>query len=311
MSGFKNIFESNLIQKAMNHKEFGKLIATLRQELGLTQFELAFKSELDVAVVSQIERGVKRHFDADLLQSLASALELNILERRQFFIAAIGLEDSPDLQQAAQADSLEVKGANETLDKMVALLNQIRIPGYIVDVYGDVVAANMIAISLYQVSPDVIAESAGIPTGYSSLRFLFGGILQSVVSEGYDQYLLNSVCSFREVGLRYRAQPYFVQLMNEFRNSKKYPAFERYWRKAALMDDDKEANLDVFRYSHVQFGELKYITISTVSSTPFGELLLIYSLPMDKHTADVFEQIASAVGTQGFRFAPWPHKPVA
>lgn len=291
----------------MNHKEFGKLVAVLRQDVGLTQFQLAEKSGLDVPVVSQIERGVKRFFDAELLQKLAAALELNLHERQAFFAAAVGLDDAIDM--VPNEKSPQYQKATQTLDQMMALLERIRVPGHIVDVYGDVVAANMIIVGLYQVTPDTITESHSIPAGYSSLRLLFGGVLQSVFSGGYDQYLLNSVRSFREFSLRYRALPYSMQVLNELRNPQKYPAFDRYWRKAGLMDDDKAINLDVFEYSHVQFGLLHYSAVFTVSSTPFGELMLIYNLPMDKHTTDVFEQLASTFGTSAFRFAPWPVKP--
>ena len=45
----------------MNRKEFGQLLAALRQDLDWTQFELAEYAEVDEAVVSQIERGVKAY----------------------------------------------------------------------------------------------------------------------------------------------------------------------------------------------------------------------------------------------------------
>ncbi|MFN8401328.1 MAG: helix-turn-helix transcriptional regulator [Anaerolineales bacterium] len=41
----------------MNRKEFGILVSHLRQDLNLTQFELAENANVDVAVISQIERG--------------------------------------------------------------------------------------------------------------------------------------------------------------------------------------------------------------------------------------------------------------
>lgn len=41
----------------MNRKEFGELVAALRQDLGWTQFQLAEYADIDEAVVSQIERG--------------------------------------------------------------------------------------------------------------------------------------------------------------------------------------------------------------------------------------------------------------
>ena len=55
----------------MDRKEFGILVSHLRQDLNLTQFELAENAEVDIAVISQIERGVKKHLDSELLFKLA------------------------------------------------------------------------------------------------------------------------------------------------------------------------------------------------------------------------------------------------
>ena len=63
----------------MNRRDFGELIAALRQDLGWTQFQLAEYSCQDVAVISQIERGVKKHFEPELLFCLANALQLTTL----------------------------------------------------------------------------------------------------------------------------------------------------------------------------------------------------------------------------------------
>ena len=70
----------------MNRKEFGQLVSALRQDLDWTQFQLAEFSEVDEAVVSQIERGVKKHFDPDLIFRLANALQFTTLERREFIL---------------------------------------------------------------------------------------------------------------------------------------------------------------------------------------------------------------------------------
>ena len=47
----------------MNRNEFGKLIASLRRDMGWTQSQLARMADIDEPIISQIERGVKRHFD--------------------------------------------------------------------------------------------------------------------------------------------------------------------------------------------------------------------------------------------------------
>ena len=51
----------------MNRKEFGQLLAALRQDLDWTQFHLSEYADIDEAVISQIERGVKKFFEPELL----------------------------------------------------------------------------------------------------------------------------------------------------------------------------------------------------------------------------------------------------
>ena len=46
----------------MYRRQFGELVAALRQDLGWTQSQLAEYAELEDSVVSQIERGVKKTF---------------------------------------------------------------------------------------------------------------------------------------------------------------------------------------------------------------------------------------------------------
>src|SRR6185436_17454386 len=87
----------------MNRKEFGQLLATLRQDLDWTQFQLSEYADVDEAVISQIERGVKKFFEPELLFNLANALQLTTLERREFFLASSGLEQRQLVRQASTA----------------------------------------------------------------------------------------------------------------------------------------------------------------------------------------------------------------
>jgi transcriptional regulator with XRE-family HTH domain len=292
----------------MNKKDFGRLTAALRQDLNLTQFALAEKADVTVAVVSQIERGVKQNLEADLVARLAGALDLNINERRQFFLAASGLDEYDFGGEAFRSQAARIKKSLEVFEKLLVLLGKLRAPAYILDVFGESVAANASALAFYQITPAMIEEAPGIPGGYNSLRLLFGSILSSVVTTEYNQYLLNSVRSVREISLRYRAHPYFRYLINEFRDPKKYPGFERYWRHSALLEDDKDIDIDLFEFVHAIHGEMKFLTHAIMPNTPHGELRLIYSIPLDGDTRNVFEQIVSKVGAQAYRFAPWPEK---
>ncbi|MCB0213837.1 MAG: helix-turn-helix domain-containing protein, partial [Anaerolineae bacterium] len=90
----------------MNRKAFGKLIAALRKELfdqdgnRLTQAKLAERAQqidphspLNEIIIGKIERGERAILDDQTLLNLADTLELSLGERREFYLAATGLDD--------------------------------------------------------------------------------------------------------------------------------------------------------------------------------------------------------------------------
>lgn len=294
----------------MNRREFGQLLATLRQDLDWTQFELAEYAELDEAVISQIERGVKKHFEPELLFSLANTLQLTTLERREFLLAASGLDQKQIVRQPSAAMSTDVFNVRRVLDKMIELTGLVCLPAFLCDVYGDVIAANHSILSLFKLPPEYVEKAGEVPGGYNTARFNFGKdlVARSHVTDNWDQYALNSMRAFRENSLRYRAQPYFKYLMKVFRNRNEYPLFERYWKMVSSVEQDREANIDHFLYHHDEFGEIKYISCSTVSITSFGELFLVQYLPLNGITSQIFEQLAQQTGQGVAKLAPWPVK---
>jgi transcriptional regulator with XRE-family HTH domain len=294
----------------MKRKEFGELIATLRQDLGWTQFQFAEYAEVDEAVVSQIERGVKKYFEPDLLFRLANALQLTTLERREFFLAASGLDDTQLVRQLSAQMATDVFNGRKLLDKLVSLLEQMQFPAFLTDVYSDVIAANNSILAFFKIPATMIENADLIPGGYNSMRIIFGRELvgRTHVTDNWDHYALDTIRTFRETSLRYRAKPYFKYLMKTFRNQTEYPFFERYWRITSSTEEDKEINMDSFHYHHNEFGDLKYISTSTISMTSFGELFLNQYLPLDAHTGQVFGQLLRETGEGAVRLAPWPVK---
>lgn len=294
----------------MKRKEFGELVAALRQDLGWTQFQLAEYASVDVAVISQTERGVKKFFEPNLLFKLANALELTSLERREFLLAASGLDQKEMVRQPSAAMSTDVFNVRKTLDKMIEVAGQIRLPSFVCDVYGDVIAANNIILSFFNIPTEFVEMAGQVPAGYNTVRFNFGKelVARSNVIDNYDQYALSSMRAFRENSLRYRAQPYFKYLMKIFRNRTEYPLFDRYWKMVSSVEQDKESNIDYFSYHHDKIGEIKYIASSATSVTSFGELFIVQYLPLDESTSRVFEQLAQQAGQGVRKFAPWPLK---
>jgi transcriptional regulator with XRE-family HTH domain len=296
----------------MNRKDFGELVAALRQDLGWTQFQLAEYSELDDAIVSQIERGVKKHFEPQLLFQLANAFQLTTLERREFFLAASGLDQKEMVRQPSAATLTDVFDVSKTLNKMIELTGLVRLPAFLWDVYGDIIAANNIILSFFRIPTEFVEKAGQIPAGYNVCRFSFGKdlVARSLVIENWEQFALNTMRAIRENSLRYRARPYFKYLMKIFRNQNEYPLFDRYWKLVSSVEQDKEVNTDTYAYRHREFGEIKYISSSVVSITSFGELIFVQYLPLDQRTSQVFEDLAQSAGQGATTFAPWPEKKI-
>lgn len=296
----------------MNRREFGELLAALRQDMGWTQSELAEYSDIDDAVISQIERGVKKYFEPELLFCLANALQLTTLERREFILAASGLDQKQLVRQPSAGMATDVFNAQKILERMITLTGEIRVPAFVTDVYNDVIAANYMMVAFYDVPSSMIETAAKIPGGFNTTRLNFSRDLLSrtQVTDNWDNYAIKSMRSFRENTLRYRATPYFKYLIRTFRNPAEYPYFDRYWKLVSSTEQDKEVNVDHFSYFHKNFGSLNYIAATTLAVTSFGNLYLVQNLPLDQFTEDVFNQLKMKAGLGVARFAPWPEKPM-
>ncbi len=294
----------------MNRRDFGELVHALRLDLGWTQFQLAEYSGVDDAVISQIERGVKKFFEPDLLFCLANAFQLTTLERREFIFAASGLDEKQIVRQPSAGMTTDVFNAKKILERMIHLTGEIRLPAFLSDVYSDVIAANYMMLAFYNVPPSMIESAANVPGGYNTTRLNFGreSLAHTQVTDNWDSYALKSMRSFRENSLQYRANPYFKYLIKAFRNPVEYPFFDRFWKLVSSTEQDKEVNIDQFSYSHNEFGLLNYVASTTIAITSFGNVYLIQNLPLDQHTEDLFNQLKLQAGLGVARFAPWPEK---
>ncbi len=293
----------------MNRLEFGRLIAMLRQEMGLTREKLAAYTECDVSTINNLERGAKKHIDPDILLALANVFELTSLERREFFLAACGLEQSLLVRQPGPKTPTTVFDINRTLANAYERLAQLGAPGYLVDPFGNLIAANAMMIELMQFDLGQVPEAfSDVSDGFLAFRFIYSILERQSTFDpgGYNQMALTLMRAFREVSLRYRATPRYQALVREFRNISNYPLFERYWRKAASAETDKESMMDMFELDHTVYGRLRCLSSSSVTITPYGELFLTHTMPVDKHTALTFIDIADKVGRQVVRITPWP-----
>jgi transcriptional regulator with XRE-family HTH domain len=294
----------------MDREDFGELIAALREELGWTQAQLAERAGVDSPTISSIERGTKKHFDPALLSDLAGALNLTRAERRQFFLAASGLDEKQMMRPSNGYSPDQTYDSARQLAQLVQVVARLRIPCFLVDVYHDVVAANALIVELFRLPVEGVEELRKIPGGLTVIRLIHGQErrLFATAGEQWEAFAINNMRVFRENSLRYRARPYFKYLMREFRDPKKYPSFQRYWRLASTLGEEAESRINEYLYTHPEHGGLSYHVYSSLDTTPHGELYLYQLVPTDEHTTEVFEDLAHRFGTRAHRMAPWPEK---
>lgn len=294
----------------MNREDFGKIVSSLREDLDLTQIQLAELSDIPYPVISQIERGVKRYFDASLLVALADALQLSTYERRQFMLASTGVEIGEMVRPNLPHASSDTADSGKELEKLAKAGSALQVPAFIIDPFYDFVMVNRSMLAMFKVEQPMIDYLAQVPRGFNSVHLTFGKGLfaQSQIDWNWDQYAFNTMRGFREVSLRYRNHPYFIYLLKSFRNPEEYPFFNRFWKMTASAQEDKEANWDFLEYKDKTFGYMKYIATTTIFITYFGELYFIKYFALNENTNKIFNELANKFGTEMLQFASWPEK---
>jgi transcriptional regulator with XRE-family HTH domain len=294
----------------MSRKEFGQLVAALREELGWTQAELAEITDFDKATISSIERGTKKQLHPELMSRLSNALQLTVGERRQFFLAASGLDDMPAPGEMDGNQHPQAISSGQVLEGLVSLLGRLRIPCMLVDAYQDILALNAVIMELFQPSADLIETWRGLPGGFTTMMSVFTWMNDPAppVSGNWENSAIANMRLFRETSLLYRARPYFKYIMREFRNARKYPNFQRYWRLAGTLPAGDPNGTQLYAHVHPLLGELKYYIFQAVTNTTDGELYLRHLAAADAHTAEAFRQVAQRADSRAIRRASWPEK---
>ena len=91
----------------------------------------------------------------------------------------------------------DVFNVRKSLDKMIELTGQVRLPAFLCDVYSDVIAANHIILSFFKFHLPLWRKADTVPGGYNTARFNFGKdlVARSHVVDNWDHYALNSMRS--------------------------------------------------------------------------------------------------------------------
>lgn len=290
----------------MNLSDFGKLVKALRHSSmddngnRWTRDTLSNAVHLTANQLGRLERGDRKYLDNQTLQLLAESFKLTNLEQKEFLSAAVGIDDSA---------LFGLEKPEEKLNKLIAIVESLQMPAFIVDVYIDFIASNAGALNLFQVAPELIDHMSYIPAGHNMLNFIYSSELgfKEIVGSQWREAADTSMLLFRRSTLRYRHTKYFQILLKELLKEKQ---FDIDWYANHRHTGHYDVTFEQFNYKHPVHGPLKYISTETLINTSKGELYLIIYNPSDQLTAEIFADITSRGNKRAYRIAPWPDKDI-
>jgi transcriptional regulator with XRE-family HTH domain len=290
----------------MTPQEFGKLLRALRLEhldeetrLPLTQEGLARRAGMTKLAIGKIERGETRRVYASDLLSLALALKLTSRERKEFFFAAVGLENEAVARP-------HTTGA-EIYQELWGQLERIQQPAFIVDVYSDVIAANRAVVELLQVPMALVAAAHSRVDGFNVIRIVFDPEVgfPELLNFAWERGALANIHFFRAASLRYRATEDYNLL---WRALMRLPRFEDFWIRSRYDQTDQYRDGIIYSYRHPTLGPLDYNSTSYEALSADGELFFVTYNAMSPSTSEVFRRLMENHGTTVYPLASWPHK---
>jgi transcriptional regulator with XRE-family HTH domain len=202
-------------------ESFGFPAGQRRRAHGLRREEVAQLAGISPTWYTWIEQGREVNVSAEVLSRLAGTLQLTRSERAYLFEMA-GRRDAEDA--APQAD--EVPGA------LIALLDDIAAPAYLMDRYWDLLGWNANAAALFAGWLDTPATpQAGRP---NLLRFVFLDDLARTLLVDWEVRARRICAEFRADCRSRLEEPGLQRLVGEL--AAESPDFGRYWKQHDVID---------------------------------------------------------------------------
>lgn len=291
----------------MDRKEFGRLIAALREEhidfsaRGVsvwTQAKLAQVANLPEKTIAQLEQGRKMNLDSYTLTQIARALRLTAGEQVRFFSAAAEVDTEP--HQALQ------NRAEETWRNVLRLIGEIRLPAYLLDPYVNVLASNSLALTLLNVPEAMVETATAKASGFNLMRYVFApeSPLKRLLGADWQGRITSNVLYFRESSLKYRHTRRFKTILAELST---YPSFRESWFDTQSFAEELTQEWTHYEYHHPEYGGVNFIAHIQTTPTSQGTLHLTTLLPCTKATTEAYEEIIRRQGLSVRCFIDWPY----
>ncbi len=288
----------------MSLHDFGLLVKALRKDSfdpsgkRWNRENLSKAVHLTEAQLGRLERGDRKCLDNHTLMLLADSFNLTSLERKEFFYAALGVKDEELFKQEEPKTQLK---------DMIAAMENLQVPAFIIDVYADIIAFNKAILHLYQVTPELIDYLQQSPAGLNLLHFIYSSKLgfKEVIGSCWRKTAMMALLEFRRSSLRYRHTDYFNYLLKTLLKEKQ---FDIDWYSSHRYLDYIDLTYEHFMYNHSFLGPLTYTATETIVNTNRGDLYLILYNPSNSATASVFEELLKDNGSTVYNLAGWPEK---
>jgi transcriptional regulator with XRE-family HTH domain len=301
----------------MDRREFGQLIAALRKEHmdeagnRMTQAKLAElaqaqnpQSPVNEVILGKIERGERAMLDDHMLLSLADALKLTTGERREFFLAATGLDDEQIYQDHADPQ--------KALAKALRTLQDIQLPAVLLDSYLDIIAANSAVLDLYNASHMHIQGRLGQLGGLNLLDYIFSSDFEPqrrlMARQAWRNFAVGNVIYFRRVTLRQRMTDYFAALFAQLRRNRE---FRWFWEEVFYAEKRNFVGGESFQMGSAEGAHYSYLTAPLIFLTAYGNLEIITHIPRNLETAKAFTRMAKEKPPMVHQLSSWPEKQIA
>ncbi len=248
--------------------------------------------------LGRLERGDRKYLDTQTLELLAKAFSLTNLEKREFFTAAVGLSDRV----------LFSKEEPETqLNRLIRTMEQVSVPAFALDVYGDFVVANKISMDLFCITQELLDYAHTIPIGFNVMKFIYSSEFgfKNIIGPGWRRMASIEMLLFRRATLRYRHTEYFDYLL---KNLLKEKQFDIDWYTSHRSPEAYDFTYEKFEYNHPRYGPISYIATESVVNTRAGDLYMLIYNPSDKITTDLFQELRGNGNNSVKKLAAWPEK---
>lgn len=291
----------------MNRKEFGKLIAALREEhiefssrgMGVwTQTKLAKEANLAEKTIAQLEQGKKMNLDPQTLTQLARALKLTAGEQVELYTAAAEVDSEPHKTIRDRSEA--------TLRTLLRLLGDVRVPAYLHDPYANVIAGNTAVTELLRVPTPLLESAPTLASGFNLIRYVFSPVspFRTMLGDAWFARAGSVVLFFRMTTLKYRHTARFKAILAEL---SEYPSFRDIWFNTQIYAEEMTFEWSSYEYYHPEHGVVSFISHVSATLTSRGALYLVTFLPQTRQTSETVESILNQKGLGVQRFIDWPY----